>query len=87
LQQISTFVPNVNIRVEPRPSRHPHPRLRHGHHQQAFEQSVGLVVDGIPYNRVSYYGAGVFDLEPHRGAARAAGDALREKHHRWAPQH
>ena len=63
LQQISTFVPNVNIRLSPVL---PDIRIRGfgtGITNKAFEQSVGLVVDGIPYNRVSYYGAGVFDLE------------------------
>ncbi|MGH7896959.1 MAG: TonB-dependent receptor, partial [Candidatus Binatia bacterium] len=63
LQEISSFVPNVNIRLSPVL---PDIRIRGfgtGTTNKAFEQSVGLVVDGVPYNRLSYYGAGLFDLE------------------------
>jgi outer membrane receptor protein involved in Fe transport len=63
LQELSSFVPNVNIRLSPVL---PDIRIRGfgtGTTNKAFEQSVGLVIDGVPYNRLPYYGAGLFDLE------------------------
>jgi iron complex outermembrane recepter protein len=63
LQELSSFVPNVNIRLSPVL---PDIRIRGfgtGTTNKAFEQSVGLVIDGVPYNRLPYFGAGIFDLE------------------------
>ncbi len=63
LQELSAFVPNVNIRLSPIL---PDIRIRGfgtGTTNKAFEQSVGLVIDGVPYNRLPYFGAGLFDLQ------------------------
>ena len=63
LMELSSFVPNVNVRLSPIL---PDIRIRGfgtGTTNKAFEQSVGLVIDGVPYNRLPYYGAGIFDLE------------------------
>ncbi len=63
LQELSSFVPNVNIRLSPVL---PDIRIRGfgtGTTNKAFEQSVGLVIDGVPYNRLPYFGAGLFDLQ------------------------
>ncbi|MGH7858982.1 MAG: TonB-dependent receptor, partial [Candidatus Binatia bacterium] len=63
LQQLSVYVPNANIRLNPV---FPDVRIRGfgtGVTNKAFEQSAGLAIDQIPYTRLSYFRGGLYDLE------------------------
>ncbi|MGH7822762.1 MAG: TonB-dependent receptor, partial [Candidatus Binatia bacterium] len=62
LQDISVFVPNTGVRA----SRGAAASVRGfttSSLNKAFDQSVGLVVDGTPYNRVPYLEMGLFDVD------------------------
>jgi iron complex outermembrane receptor protein len=52
-----------------------------------IEQGVGFYVDGVYIGRVGASTFDFVDVEPRRGAARAAGHALRQEHHRRRDQH
>ncbi len=61
LQDISTYVPNAGVRS----SRGAAAAIRGfttSSLNKAFDQSVGLVVDGTPYNRAPYLEMGLFDV-------------------------
>jgi hypothetical protein len=51
-----------------------------------IEQGVGLYVDGVYFARPGVGGAGLHRCGADRGAARAAGHAVRQEHHRGRDQ-
>ena len=62
LRDISLYVPNVSVRTT---AVFPDIRIRgFGSNpvNAAFEQSVGLDIDGIPYTRKAYFQSGLFDV-------------------------
>jgi iron complex outermembrane recepter protein len=62
LRDVSLYVPNVNIRTS---AVFPDFRIRgfgSSPVNAAFEQSVGLNIDGVPYTRKAYFQAGLFDI-------------------------
>ncbi|MGH7899258.1 MAG: TonB-dependent receptor, partial [Candidatus Binatia bacterium] len=63
LRDVSLYVPNVQVDVN---GFFVYPRIRGFSTEplnRAFEQAVGLVVDGVPYARSDYFQTALFDLE------------------------
>ena len=63
LRDVGTYVPNVQIDMN---GFFIYPRIRGFSTEplnRAFEQAVGLVIDGVPYARSDYFQTGLYDLE------------------------
>jgi outer membrane receptor protein involved in Fe transport len=63
LTDLNAFSPNTNLKENPGSADIRIRGFGTGPTNRAFEQSVGLLYDGIPYNQLGYFAAHPFDLE------------------------